>query len=95
LDDDSVLARARSARNGERFRALFDESGLCGYASDSEADLALCLLLAFWTGRDVAQMDRLFRRSARMRDKWNRQDYRSRTIGRALDRVKVTWKPQR
>ena len=88
VDDDVVLERARSAKNGARFRALFDEGGLCGYATDSEADQALSNLLAFWTRRDREQMDRLFRRSARMRDKWNRQDYRDRTIGRALDRVK-------
>jgi primase-polymerase (primpol)-like protein len=94
MDDDVVLERARSAKNGARFRALFDEGGLCGYASESEADQALSNLLAFWTRRDREQMDRLFRRSARMRDKWNRRDYRDRTIGRALDRTKDTWKPR-
>ncbi|MGI6585071.1 MAG: hypothetical protein ACOX3L_03850 [Lutisporaceae bacterium] len=31
-----------------------------GYASASEADLALCGMLAFWCGRDIGQMDRLF-----------------------------------
>jgi len=93
VDDDVVLERARSAKNGARFRALFDEGSLCGYATDSEADQALSNLLAFWTRRDREQMDRLFRRSARMRDKWNRQDYRDRTIGRALDRVKDAWRP--
>jgi hypothetical protein len=43
-----------------------------GYASASEADLALCGMLAFWCGRDIGQMDRLFRKSGLMRDKWNR-----------------------
>ncbi len=93
--DDDLLQRARSAKNGARFRAQFDDGSLCQYSSDSEADLALCLILAFWTGRDPDRIDRLFRRSGRMRDKWERQDYRNRTIARALDRVQVTWKPQR
>lgn len=94
LDDDSLLERARSARNGARFSALFD-GGSLEYPSESEADLALCLILAFWTGRDSGRIDRLFRRSARMREKWEREDYRNRTIVRALDRVQAIWKPQR
>jgi putative DNA primase/helicase len=46
LDDDEVLRRATSAANGPRFAALWagDRSG---YTSDSEADLALCSMLAF------------------------------------------------
>lgn len=41
----------------------------------SSADMALCLHLAFWTGKDCARMDRLFRMSGLMRDKWERKDY--------------------
>lgn len=41
----------------------------------SRADAALLQHLAFWTGRDCARIDRLFRRSALYRDKWERQDY--------------------
>ena len=44
-----VLDRAGASRNGDRFRALFDGS-LCEFSSASEADLALCGMLAFWTG---------------------------------------------
>lgn len=86
LDDNELLKRARSAKNGSAFSALFDESGLHGYASHSHADQALCNRLAFWSG-DPEQMDRLFRRSARMREKWNRPDYRDLTIENALKRV--------
>ena len=95
FDDDALLNRARSAKNGARFRTLFDDGGFGEYSSDSEADLALCNLLAFWTGRDAERIDRLFRQSARMREKWNREDYRNRTISHALDRVQVTWQPRR
>lgn len=42
------------------------------YPSQSEADMALCSHLAFWTGRNAIQMDRLFRCSGLMRDKWDR-----------------------
>jgi len=45
LDDAEVLRRTTSAANGSRFAALW--RGECsGYASDSEADLTLCSMLA-------------------------------------------------
>ena len=68
-DDERLLQKAMAAGNGEKFRALF-AGETAGYLSTSEADLALCLLLAFWTGRDAARIDRLFRRSGLLRDKW-------------------------
>ena len=40
------------------------------------ADLALMRILALWTQGDAEQMDRLFRQSALMRDKYERLDYR-------------------
>jgi len=46
----------------------------------SEAEAALCSHLAFWTGRNCARIDTLFRASALMRDKWEREDYARGTI---------------
>ena len=42
------------------------------YPSHSEADLALLRELAVHTGCNAAQMDRLFRQSGLMREKWDR-----------------------
>jgi putative DNA primase/helicase len=72
LDDEAVLAKALSARNGATFQRLWrgDPSGC---QSQSEADYRLCLLLAYWTNGDAVQMDRLFRRSGLMRAKWDQQ----------------------
>jgi hypothetical protein len=80
--DDDVLARARAASNAAKFEHLWqgDDSG---YDSSSEADLALLSILGFWT-QDRDQLDRLFRRSELMREKWNRADYREKTIATAL-----------
>lgn len=84
LADEEVLARARAARNGAKLAALYDAGDTAPYGGDdSAADLALCALLAFWT-RDPRQLDRLFRRSSLYRPKWERADYRERTIARAL-----------
>lgn len=53
----------------------------------SSADAALMMHLAFWTGKDMPRMDRLFRRSALMRDKYEkREDYRRNTIQNAARR---------
>jgi len=72
LDEDNIITKATYARNGTTFKKLW--SGDCsGYASQSEADLALAGILAFWTGKDLSQMDRLFRRSGLFREKWDRK----------------------
>ena len=47
----------------------------------SSADASLLSHLAFWTGKDCERMDRMFRLSGLMRDKWDdRPDYRERSI---------------
>ncbi|NLG67123.1 MAG: AAA family ATPase [Actinobacteria bacterium] len=83
LSDGQLLERMFAAKNGAAVRRLW-EGDTEGYPSASEADLALCGHLAFWTGGDRERMDALFRASGRMRDKWEREDYRTRTIERAL-----------
>ncbi len=80
-DDQRVLELAFAARNGGETRHLYD-GGTRG--DHSAADLALLSRLAFYT-QDPAQLDRLFRTSALYRGKWERADYRDRTIARALD----------
>jgi len=84
LSDEELLAKARNAANGEKFRALWN-GDTAGYPSHSEADLALCTLLAFWTGGDAERIERLFNRSGLVRAKWrDRPDYRERTIRTAI-----------
>lgn len=52
--------------------------------------MALCSLLAFWTGGDANQMDRLFRESGLRREKWDEvhfsdgSTYGEKTIERAI-----------
>jgi putative DNA primase/helicase len=85
LDDAALLDKARKAKDGPRFIALYDRGDwrAGGFPSQSEADLWLAGKLAFWTGRETARIDALFRRSALMRDKWLRKDYRERTLAAA------------
>jgi primase-polymerase (primpol)-like protein len=82
-DDRELLERAFDARNGVEFSRLWN-GDTTGYPSPSEADLALVSHLAFWTGGDPDRIDRLFRSSGLYREKWERADYRARTIAKAL-----------
>lgn len=84
LLDEQLIERAKNARNGERFRRLW-AGDASDYGNDhSRADLALCRILGFWCGGDCERVDRLFRRSGLMREKWDRRtgdtDYGARTI---------------
>ncbi|UPV75213.1 hypothetical protein M0R89_03870 [Halorussus limi] len=74
LSDEELLARARAASNSAKFEQLW-RGDTHGYDSQSEADMALACLLAFWTGGDTHRMDRLFRRSGLMREKWDAVHY--------------------
>lgn len=49
--------------------------------------------LAFYTQRNAAQMDRIYRSSAMMRDKWNRDDYRERTLSKAMADCNEVYNP--
>lgn len=86
IGDDDIIDRASRAKNGATFRQLWagDWQG-AGYPSQSEADMALCCHLAFYTGNDAARIDRHFRKSGLFRDKWDREDYRTQTINRAIE----------
>ena len=98
LSDHALLEMAMAATSGATFRALW-RGDLSGYISPSEADLALCRLLAFWTGRDAARIDRLFRQSGLYRpEKWDRparagETYGQGTIARAIAGCRDVYTP--
>jgi len=60
------------------------------YSSQSQADLALANLLAFKHEGDAAAIDQDFRKSILFREKWLRQDYREKTIKKAVEDYKKT-----
>ncbi len=81
-----IINKATYAKNGEKFSKLLDGEweGL-GYPSQSEADLALCNLLAFWTNNNPTGIDQIFRKSGLYRDKWGREDIREGTMKKAIE----------
>ena len=86
LDSDrELLDAAMEARNGEKVRRLWN-GDTHGYASPSEADLALAGLLAFWTGRNPGRLESLMRQSGLKRPKWDtHKTYLPETVAKAID----------
>ena len=93
LDDQAIKDKAMSAGNSAKFAALW-RGDITGYKSASEADQALCNLIAFWT-RDASQIERLWLASGLRADdpKIDRADYRQRTISKALADVTTFYDP--
>ena len=57
------------------------------YGNDhSRADLALLANLHYWCQGNLEQVDRLFRQSGLMRDKWNSLSYRRSTLLKVVRR---------
>jgi hypothetical protein len=100
VPDEELLKRARAAKNGAEFAALFDSGDLSRHEGDhSRADLALCCSLCFWTNGNAEAIDRLFRRSALMRPKWDEshfgdgRTYGQATVTKAQGLVREGWRP--
>ncbi len=84
--DDAIIKQATSAANGVKFTALYKGEWQGNYPSQSQADLALVNMLAFYT-KNRNQIVRIFKASALgQRSKANRTDYLEWTINRAFDR---------
>ena len=87
-----IVTALRAAKNGEKFRRLYDDGDITGYNSHSEADAGLCAMIAFRTGPNPELIDAIFRNSALYRaDKWERQDYRDSTIACGVEACRGTF----
>lgn len=98
VDDLGLIALAVKAKNGAKFAALW-QGNASSHPSPSEADLALCCHLAYWTGGDEKRIDALFRSSGLMRDKWDVRHsgsgatYGAMTIAKALELTTTYYSP--
>lgn len=96
LSDASVIQKASSAKNADKFKSLWS-GDISNCSSHSEADLALCSILAFYCGGDKNQIDRLFRNSSLFREKWDEihgnDTYGNLTIEKAVNSLTSVYKP--
>jgi hypothetical protein len=93
MADEVLLEKIFTSKNGAKVKKLYD-GNISEYADDeSRADMALCSHLAFWTGKDATQMERIWLASGLgNREKTqSRADYRQRTIDVAIEHCTETY----
>ena len=93
LTDSEVLKKMFASKNGTKIRALHDGDVSTYGNDDSSADLALCSYLAFWTGRSISQIERIWLDSplGQRSKTQERKDYRERTIKTAIEGCTETY----
>lgn len=96
---DEVIQHIQQSKQSHKFDALM-QGNITGYGSHSEADIALCSVIAFWT-QDTHVMDAIFRQSKLYRDKWDEKHrtdgatYGEMTIEKALSGNRETYTQRR
>ena len=99
MDDAEIIDKARNCKSGTLFTLLYNGEWEGLFPSQSEADLAFANQLAFWTGRNEAQMDRIFRSSGLMRKKWDQKrggdTYGNLTISKACANCTEVYEPRK
>ena len=98
MSDEEIVDKARNCKTGAAFQFLYSGSWQGIYHSQSEADLAFCNQLAFWTQKDPVRMDRIFRTSGLMRPKWDTKrgtyTYGEMTIEKAIAACTDVYEPK-
>ena len=96
---DEVIQHIQQSKQCHKFDALL-RGDITGYGSHSEADIALCSVIAFWT-QDPNIIDTIFRQSQLYRDKWDQKHrtdgatYGEMTLEKALSGNRETYTQQR
>jgi putative DNA primase/helicase len=103
LSDEEIIRRASQSAEGADFMSYYSEGKILHPegmkdTSHSAADQSFACMLAFWCNKDAAQMDRIFRSSALMRDKWDemrgRDTYGHIVIANAVRFVSDGYRPE-
>ena len=71
LNDNEVIDKIKESQSSNLFNCLYYGQWEGLYPSQSEADMAMCSILAFWCAKDESQIDRIFRSSKLYREKWD------------------------
>lgn len=97
LEKRDVLQAIKRSSKADKFNRLYYEADFSDYPSQSEADAALMSILAFYTQKDPALMDAIFRDSGLYRDKYDKRrgssTYGIDTIKKALDFTENVYNP--
>lgn len=99
MTDEELIEKAKASEDGEAFAALLEGGWQGAFQSQSEADMALCRKLAFWSGKNKEQMERIFRSSGLFRQKWdekhhaNGATYGEETLDKAIETTENVYSP--
>lgn len=98
MSDSEVVRLVLSSQQGVIFQDLLKGKWEGHYTSQSEADLAMANILAFWTARDFDQMDRIFRQTGLYREKWDEKrgktTYGVSTLSKAINDTSEVYRPK-
>ncbi len=88
LDDSEVLRRMFTSKNGKQIESTYNGNTLKFNSDESLADASLLSHLAFWTGKNPDQMERLWLESplGKREKTQKRKDYRTRSITNAISK---------
>ena len=95
----SIIDKIRASKQKDKFDRLF-KGDIAEYSSQSEGDLALCSILAFWTGRNNSFIDEVFRKSGLFRQKWDEKHfsdgttYGQSTINKSIENCTEEYTPK-
>ena len=95
LDDDEVLRKMFASKNGSKIKSTWEGSIEQHNNDCSSADHSLCMHLAFWTGKNYQQIERLWLQSplGQRKKTQDREDYRTRTINSAIHSTTDVYAP--
>ena len=97
LSDLEVISRIHQSKQSMVFDRFLKGGWEQDYDSQSEADMAMANILAFWTAKNYMQMDRIFRDSSLMRDKWDEKrgktTYGQATLNKAINETSNIYEP--
>lgn len=87
IETDILLHKIFNSKNGSKFKQLYDGDVSLFNGDESAADMSLCSSLAFWTGKNAEQMEKIWLSSPLgSREKTqSRQAYRASTIDAAIE----------
>jgi len=89
-----LLEKAFYGKNGFKIKALYSGDMSSCDNDHSRADQSLCNYLAYYFDNDFNDIDEAFEGSGLYREKWDREDYKTSTIDKAIEGCTKTYQDQ-
>lgn len=96
MTDDEVLEKMFNSKKGLEAKELYNGDSKLYENDESREDYALCSMLAFWTGKNAEQVERIWFNSplGSRKKTQSRKDYRQETVNKAIINCKNVYTPR-